>query len=237
MASWSMNPPGAGGLRATALRLNSAALMPPPPASCSCLPPVQPDAVNAAAQLLDAVGRKTVVVSETPKDANLVKLSSNFLSASVESLGEAMALVAKGGVDRRRYLDILTSTAFDAPICMIYGRQPRSRRPSATRTCGSPLRPPKIRAAWKRSIRGAQAASRRRPSSFVIFLKAKRTKRLIPSGVRPCRCRTVLPYQPPAKSSTIRDASKASRERGRTAIAPHCLRTACPGRYGWRVPG
>ena len=39
-----------------------------------------------------------------PELANLVKLSGNFLIASViESLGEAMALVGKGGVDRHQY--------------------------------------------------------------------------------------------------------------------------------------
>src|SRR5204863_529179 len=53
-----------------------------------------PDAVKAAAPLLDAIGKSTFVVSETAKIANLVKLSGNFLFASViESLGEAMALV------------------------------------------------------------------------------------------------------------------------------------------------
>ena len=66
--------------------------------------------------------QKTFVVSDTPKAANLVKLSGNFLIASViESLGEAMALVAKGGVDRRQYLEILTSTLFDAPVYKTYG--------------------------------------------------------------------------------------------------------------------
>jgi 3-hydroxyisobutyrate dehydrogenase-like beta-hydroxyacid dehydrogenase len=45
------------------------------------------------------------IVSETPTDANLVKLSGNFLIAAViESLGEAMALVGKGGIDKRQYL-------------------------------------------------------------------------------------------------------------------------------------
>ena len=79
-------------------------------------------AVSAAAPLLDAMGQKTFVVSETPKVANLVKLSGNFLIASViESLGEAMALVAKGGVDRARYVEILTSTLFTAPIYKTYG--------------------------------------------------------------------------------------------------------------------
>ena len=57
-----------------------------------------------------------------PKAANLVKLSANFLMASViESLGEAMALVAKGGVDRQQYLELLTATLFGAPVYATYG--------------------------------------------------------------------------------------------------------------------
>ena len=81
-----------------------------------------PDAVKAAAPLLDAIGKRTFVVSETPKAANLVKLSGNFLLASViESLGEAMALMGKAGIDRRQYLDILTSTLFDVPVYKTYG--------------------------------------------------------------------------------------------------------------------
>jgi 3-hydroxyisobutyrate dehydrogenase-like beta-hydroxyacid dehydrogenase len=80
------------------------------------------DTLDAVAPLFDAIGQKTFVVSGTPKSANLVKLSGNFLIASViESLGEAMSLVGKGGVDRRQYLDILTSTLFDAPVYKTYG--------------------------------------------------------------------------------------------------------------------
>jgi 3-hydroxyisobutyrate dehydrogenase-like beta-hydroxyacid dehydrogenase len=79
-------------------------------------------AIEAATPLFDAVGKKTFVVSDAPKAANLVKLSGNFLIASViESLGETMALVSKGGVDRRQYLEILTSTLFDAPVYRTYG--------------------------------------------------------------------------------------------------------------------
>ena len=81
-----------------------------------------PDAVEAAAPLFGAIGQKTFIVSETPKAANLVKLSGNFLIASViEAVGEAMALIGKAGVDRRQYLDILTSTLFDAPVYKTYG--------------------------------------------------------------------------------------------------------------------
>jgi len=81
-----------------------------------------PDVVKIAMPLLDAIGQKTFVISESPKAANLVKLSGNFLIAAViESLGEAIALVSKGGVDKHQYLDILTSTLFSAPVYKTYG--------------------------------------------------------------------------------------------------------------------
>jgi 3-hydroxyisobutyrate dehydrogenase-like beta-hydroxyacid dehydrogenase len=63
------------------------------------------------------------VISETPEAANLVKLSGNFLIAAViEALGEAIALIGKGGVDRQAYLELLTSTLFNAPVYKTYGR-------------------------------------------------------------------------------------------------------------------
>jgi 3-hydroxyisobutyrate dehydrogenase-like beta-hydroxyacid dehydrogenase len=72
--------------------------------------------------LLQAISQKTFVVSDTPMAASLVKLSGNFLIASViESLGEALALVSKAGVDQHRYIEILTSTLFDAPVYKTYG--------------------------------------------------------------------------------------------------------------------
>lgn len=72
--------------------------------------------------LFEAISQRTFVVSEQPHAANLVKLSGNFLIASViESLGEAIALVAKGGVDTQQYVDILTSTLFSAPAYQTYG--------------------------------------------------------------------------------------------------------------------
>jgi 3-hydroxyisobutyrate dehydrogenase-like beta-hydroxyacid dehydrogenase len=81
-----------------------------------------PEQVRKLGPLFDAIGQRTFVLSETPKAANLVKLSGNFLIASViESLGEAMALVAKGGVDKHQYLEILTSTLFSAPVYKVYG--------------------------------------------------------------------------------------------------------------------
>ena len=79
-------------------------------------------AIAAVTPLLDAIGQRTIVISTEPPAANLVKLSGNFLIAAVmESLGEAIALVAKGGVDRNQYVELLTSTLFAAPIYKTYG--------------------------------------------------------------------------------------------------------------------
>lgn len=79
-------------------------------------------AVTNAGPVFDAIGQRTFVVSETPRAATLIKLSGNFLIASViEALSEAMALVVKGGVTKPDYLEILTSTLFDAPVYRTYG--------------------------------------------------------------------------------------------------------------------
>jgi len=81
-----------------------------------------PNAVAIVSPLLAAVGQRTFVLSDQPESANLVKLSGNFLTATViEALGEAMALVRKGGIDPHEYLDLLTSTLFGTSVYRIYG--------------------------------------------------------------------------------------------------------------------
>lgn len=80
------------------------------------------EALETAAPILSAVGQRTFIVSDAPEAANLVKLSANFLIANViESLGEALALVTKGGVDKHDYIELLTSTLFNAPVYKTYG--------------------------------------------------------------------------------------------------------------------
>jgi len=79
-------------------------------------------AVETCKPLFDALGQKTVPISGEPAAANLVKLSGNFLlAAAIEALGEAIALVGKAGIDRRAYVDLLTSTIFPAPAYKTYG--------------------------------------------------------------------------------------------------------------------
>ncbi len=80
------------------------------------------EVVDPLMPILDALGQRTFRVSEVAAVGNVVKLSANFLLANViESLGEAVALVSKAGVDRRDYIDIITSTLFSAPAYETYG--------------------------------------------------------------------------------------------------------------------
>ena len=80
------------------------------------------EVIQSCMPVLDAMGQKTAVMSQRPEAANLVKISGNFLIASViEALGEAIALVGKGGVDKRQYIDLLTSTIFNTPVYKTYG--------------------------------------------------------------------------------------------------------------------
>jgi 3-hydroxyisobutyrate dehydrogenase-like beta-hydroxyacid dehydrogenase len=81
-----------------------------------------PDAVAECLPLFEAMGQRVFPMGDVPRTANLVKLATNFLIMSViESVGEAMALVGKQGVDRADYLEFLTSTLFDAPVYRTYG--------------------------------------------------------------------------------------------------------------------
>ncbi len=82
----------------------------------------EPGAIEAVTPLFEAIGQRTFVLGEEPKSANLVKLSGNFLIASViESLGEAMALVEKGRGRPASISRPLTSTLFSAPVYKTYG--------------------------------------------------------------------------------------------------------------------
>jgi len=79
-------------------------------------------AISRCQPIFDVIGQRTFVVGDKPSAANLVKLSGNFLIASmIESLGEAFALVRKGGVDPHAYLEIVTGTLFSAPVYKTYG--------------------------------------------------------------------------------------------------------------------
>jgi 3-hydroxyisobutyrate dehydrogenase-like beta-hydroxyacid dehydrogenase len=69
------------------------------------------------------MGQRVFVLGEQPPSANVVKLAGNFLiTAAIEGLAEATTVVAKGGVDRTQFLDIMLGTLFDAPVYRGYAK-------------------------------------------------------------------------------------------------------------------
>ncbi len=79
-------------------------------------------AIARCQPLLDAIGQRTFIVGEEPSQANVLKITGNFLiAATIEALGESFALVRKCGLDPAIVLDVLTSTLFTAPIHKTYG--------------------------------------------------------------------------------------------------------------------
>jgi 3-hydroxyisobutyrate dehydrogenase-like beta-hydroxyacid dehydrogenase len=81
-----------------------------------------PATIEACQPLFRALGQKTFPIGTEPSAANLVKLSGNFLMASaIEALGEAVALIGKAGIDRHAYVELLTTSIFNAPAYKTYG--------------------------------------------------------------------------------------------------------------------
>jgi 3-hydroxyisobutyrate dehydrogenase-like beta-hydroxyacid dehydrogenase len=78
--------------------------------------------VQQCKPFFEAMGPKLFVVGERPSMANVVKLSGNFLIATVlESLAEALAFARKSGVDAGALMEFLTATLFNAPVYKTYG--------------------------------------------------------------------------------------------------------------------
>jgi len=72
--------------------------------------------------IFDILGQKSFVVGSDPATANLIKLAGNAMgAATLEILGEVLALARKRGLDPGQLLDILTGTMFGGRAHQIYG--------------------------------------------------------------------------------------------------------------------
>ena len=80
------------------------------------------DAMETVAPLFGLISQKVFPFGNNPASAALVKLAGNFMIVAVtEQLGEAIALLDKGGVDKAGFLDFMTSTLFNSLIYKNYG--------------------------------------------------------------------------------------------------------------------
>jgi len=81
-----------------------------------------PEALRLCQPLFDAMGQRTFPLGPEPAAASLVKLAGNFMiAATIETLGEALALVGKAGIDPGSFVELLTSSLFPAPAYRTYG--------------------------------------------------------------------------------------------------------------------
>ncbi|HYO56651.1 NAD(P)-dependent oxidoreductase [Archangium sp.] len=73
--------------------------------------------VERCRPLLEALGRGLTVLGERAPSANVVKLSGNFLIASmIEALGESFALARKSGIEPQVFLELFQSVFARSPI-------------------------------------------------------------------------------------------------------------------------
>jgi 3-hydroxyisobutyrate dehydrogenase-like beta-hydroxyacid dehydrogenase len=79
------------------------------------------DALNTMQPAFDKIGARTVTM-DAPEKANLFKIAGNFMIASeLESIGEAFALLRKGGVDPSLFHDVLSGRLFTGAVFKSYG--------------------------------------------------------------------------------------------------------------------
>lgn len=81
-----------------------------------------PEHIARCEPLFQAMGQKTFNVGAAPEAANVVKITGNFMIASlIETLGESFALTRQYGIDPAQLIEIMTGSIFPAPIYKIYG--------------------------------------------------------------------------------------------------------------------
>lgn len=81
-------------------------------------------AVERVRPLLERLGQRLFVIGEDASAANLVKLAGNVLTATtLESMGEVLALLRKGGIDPRVGFEVFTGSLFNSPVHRIYGEK------------------------------------------------------------------------------------------------------------------
>ncbi len=80
------------------------------------------EAIERCGSVFADIGRQVFTVGTAPEQANLVKIARNFLVAStIESLGEAIGLCGRAGMDTGRFLQVLLATSLGSPAVRYYG--------------------------------------------------------------------------------------------------------------------
>lgn len=80
-------------------------------------------ALKTMQPVFDCIGSRTVPVGTEAWKANLFKVCGNFMIASeLEAIGEAFALLRKGGVDLSLFHDVMSGRLFTGAVFKSYGQ-------------------------------------------------------------------------------------------------------------------
>ena len=81
-----------------------------------------PSAVARVSPVLERLGQRLFLLGDDAGSANLMKLAGNVLTAlTLQSMGEVLALLRKGGVAPQVAFDVLTGSLFDGKVHKTYG--------------------------------------------------------------------------------------------------------------------
>jgi 3-hydroxyisobutyrate dehydrogenase-like beta-hydroxyacid dehydrogenase len=105
----------------------SAAVLGRPPAAAAgklyVMAAGAPAAVATVRPVLDRLGQRVFAVGEQPWQANLVKLSANFMIFStIEQFAELFALNEKAGISPAVVFEVLSNSFCSAPVHVNYGK-------------------------------------------------------------------------------------------------------------------
>jgi 3-hydroxyisobutyrate dehydrogenase-like beta-hydroxyacid dehydrogenase len=80
------------------------------------------EAIARAGRWIDLLGQRSFHVAEEPWLASAMKLAANMLTAAtLQSMGEAFAFLAKAGITPQKAQEILTGSLFDGRVHKTYG--------------------------------------------------------------------------------------------------------------------
>lgn len=80
-------------------------------------------AVLKVMPILEALGKRVLILGDHARQANVVKLSVNFMIANaIQAMSEAVCLAEGYGIEARKFVDVLGSTIFNIPVYQNYGR-------------------------------------------------------------------------------------------------------------------
>lgn len=79
------------------------------------------EALKAAAPVLDAIGQRTWILGEVPKQANAAKIAANMMiTMAIEAMAEAVVLTESQGVGRDAFFEVILNTLFGARAYQTY---------------------------------------------------------------------------------------------------------------------